>query len=191
MLREPLTKLDCGTLCKSQNNGVPFCCDVSNAIPLLYKKEFRLFKSRTNLWNVWKPGNKKDAKLLEDLASDIIFCECRGVKFCERENRSISCRTFPFEPYFDKRELMVGLVFNYDFIGKCPLTTKKNYIPQSTIDQHFNFWLEFTSMKEDELDCYVENSKTLRRRRGQTKKEFKIFYPTHLKKQKKQISKYI
>jgi ATP-dependent DNA helicase RecG len=46
LLREEVTNYDCGSLCKDDNGGVPFCCVTENAVPLLYKKEFELLKTR-------------------------------------------------------------------------------------------------------------------------------------------------
>lgn len=38
LLKEEVTNYDCGSLCKDDNGGVPFCCVTENAVPLLYKK---------------------------------------------------------------------------------------------------------------------------------------------------------
>jgi hypothetical protein len=191
MVEDPLTKDDCAAMCAPANDGIPFCCDVANAVPLLFKTERRLIAGRSDLWSTWKPRNKAEEKLLDDIPDDTVFCECKGVQHCERENRSLSCRTFPLEPYVDKRGVLVGLVFNAEFLGKCPLTTKHKMIPQETVDKHYEFWDYFTDIKEEEFDCYYENSQRLRRRRGQTKKPFHIFYPTMLKDQIPEIQKYI
>ncbi len=191
LLDDPITKRDCGSLCAPANGGVPFCCDVHNAVPLMYKEEYKFLKSRTDIWSPWKPRRKGDEALLEDLASDQIFCECKGVQHCERENRSISCRTFPLEPYIDKRGELVGLVFNSVFLGRCPLTEKKHLVRQAVVDKHFEFWDRWTDLKDDEFQLYYDLSKTLRRRRGQTKKEFVILWPSHLKRQKGEFAKYV
>lgn len=183
MLEGPVTKQDCGKFCAPKNNGVPVCCDANHAVPLLYQTEFAFLKSRSDLWHEWhpRPDHPDEAELLDDLSPNEIFCDCKGVQFCERENRSLACRTFPFEPYFDKEGGLVGLVFNEEFREKCPLvTTKRSLITQKTINRHFDFWDHFTDIKPSEFETYFENSKTLRRRRGQTKKDFTILYPDHL-----------
>ncbi|MCB1160666.1 MAG: hypothetical protein KDK45_24410, partial [Leptospiraceae bacterium] len=111
LLAEEVTGYDCGTLCSKDNGGEPFCCKVENAIPILYINEYKLVRSRTDLWSKWSPKTKEDKTFKkENEGLDTIFCECKGVQFCERNNRSISCRTFPLEPYIDKRGVIVGLV---------------------------------------------------------------------------------
>ncbi|EKR93282.1 hypothetical protein LEP1GSC163_1068 [Leptospira santarosai str. CBC379] len=122
LLHEELTEFDCGELCKPDNDGIPFCCISDNAVPTLYRSEFSMLKKRTDLWKVWNPETEADKKMLSEYDSkETLFCECKGIQFCERENRSISCRTFPLEPYLDTRGVLVGLVFMKEFTGKCPL----------------------------------------------------------------------
>ena len=191
LLEEELTDFDCGSLCKDDNGGVPFCCVVDNAVPTLYKEEFKLLKSRSKLWKAWKPQTKEDKKMYEEHeGGDTVFCECKGVAFCERENRSISCRTFPLEPYLDTRGVLVGLVFMKEFMHGCPLTKRPKDIRQEFVDNHFIFWEKLLLRKEDEYELYMKSSKGYRISRGKTGKKFKIFYPSHLKG-KKYIKKYV
>lgn len=191
LLQEELTEYDCGTLCKEENDGIPFCCLVENAVPILYKKEFKLLKSRSKLWKAWKPKTKHDKKMFEEHdGGDTIFCECKGIAHCERENRSISCRTFPLEPYIDTRGVLVGLVFMREFTHGCPLTKKAKDIRQPFIDNHFLFWEKLLLRKEDEYELYLKSSRGYRISRGKTGKKFKILYPSHLQN-KKYLKKYI
>ncbi|MCB1191597.1 MAG: hypothetical protein H7A23_06975 [Leptospiraceae bacterium] len=191
ILNENIVDFDCGTLCKPDNNGVPFCCSVRNAVPYLYKKEFELLKKRTNLWKEWIPSNKQEIKMkMEQESDDGIFCECKGHQFCERENRSISCRTFPLEPYLDKRGVLVGLIYIKSFVHGCPLSKHPEKIRQEFIDTHFLFWEKLLLRKKDEYDMYLAASRTERRLRTKNKQEFKIFFPSHLK-EREYLLKYI
>jgi hypothetical protein len=191
LLNEELTDYDCGHLCKDDNGGYPFCCLVENAVPILYKQEFELLRSRTNLWSVWKPQTEEDKQTKKDYeGGDTIFCKCKGVEFCERENRSISCRTFPLEPYIDKRKVMVGLVFMKEFMHGCPLTKKPKDIRQEFIDSHFIFWEKLLLRNHEEFEMYWKSSKGYRISRSKTKKKFQVFLPSHLKG-KRYLVKYL
>lgn len=191
LLIEELTNYDCGTLCKDANDGIPFCCSVENAVPILYKAEFSYLKKRTDLWKVWKPKNKHEINLKKNQEDKhTIFCECKGVNFCERENRSISCRTFPLEPYIDKRGVFVGLVFMREFTHGCPLTKRVNDIRQEFIDTNYLFWEKLMLRKPNEYETYRRSSIAYRRHRTKTKKSFPIFFPSHLK-DKEYLKKYI
>jgi hypothetical protein len=182
LLSEEVTDYDCGTLCKDDNGGVPFCCVTENAVPLLYKQEFELLRSRSELWSIWNPIDKEGKKLVED-HDDVgsVFCKCKGVAFCERENRSVSCRTFPLEPYIDKRGVFVGLVFMQEFSHGCPLTKRAKDIRQEFIDQHYIFWEKLILRRDREFETYSNASRTYRRNRTRTKKTFPILFPSHLK----------
>jgi hypothetical protein len=191
LLNEEITNFNCGTLCAPKNGGEPFCCKVENAVPFLYKEEFSYLQKQSDLWSVWEPKTKHEVKLKKDSETeDTIFCKCKGVSFCERENRSISCRTFPLEPYIDRRDVFVGLVFMKEFTEGCPLTRRPKEIRQEFIDSHFVFWEKLILRKTDEFETYKKSSKSYRMSREKTGKKFVIFYPSHLK-DKAYITKYI
>ncbi|MBP7280511.1 MAG: hypothetical protein KBA66_02965 [Leptospiraceae bacterium] len=182
LLTEEVTNYDCGNLCKDDNNGVPFCCVTENAVPLLYKKEFELLKSRSDLWKVWNPTDKKERELVDNHDDpNTVFCKCKGVQFCERENRSVSCRTFPLEPYIDKRGVFVGLVFMKEFSAGCPLTKRSRDIRQEFVDNHFIFWEKLMLRRPVEFETYTKSSRSYRMSRAKTKKDFPVLFPSHLK----------
>jgi hypothetical protein len=182
LLTEEITSYNCGKLCSPDNGGEPFCCKVENAVPNLYKAEFSYIQKRSKLWSVWKPVTKHEINLKKTSESeDTIFCECRGVQHCERDYRSITCRTFPLEPYIDKRGVFVGLVFMREFMSGCPLTSRPKDIRQEFIDAHYIFWEKFMLRKPDELYTYTKSSISYRRFRTRSGKKFVIFFPSHLK----------
>ena len=188
-LNEEITDFDCGTLCSKDNNGIPYCCTAEHAVPLLYKSEFSFLKKQGDLWHKWKPKTKEDKKIEETAGDDQIFCECKGVQHCVRNQRSVSCRTFPLEPYLDRRGAFVGLTFLYDFTQKdpdtgkikCPLTKRPSDIRQEFIDSHYIFWEKLLLRSKDERDTYTSSSKDLRRQKKKKGKKFTILFPTHLK----------
>lgn len=191
-LDEPLTSYDCGTLCKDQYNGVPYCCSSEHAVPLLYKAEFTYLKSLGDLWHEWKPVTADDKELKKSEGKDQIFCECKGVAHCVRDERSISCRTFPLEPYIDRRGVFAGLTFLQEFTEKdpdtgkikCPLTRKAKDIRQEAVDSHFMFWEKIMLRRADEYETYVDTSKKLRRDRDRSGRTFTVLLPSHLKDSK-------
>lgn len=182
LLDEEITNFNCGELCAPDNGGEPFCCKVENAVPYLYKMEFTYLKRKSDLWSLWQPKTKYEINLKKNNESeDTVFCECKGVKHCERENRSITCRTFPLEPYLDQRGVFVGLVFMREFTRGCPLISRPKDIRQAFVDSHYIFWEKFLLRKEEEYEIYLKSSKSYRRFRKKTGKDFPIFLPSHLK----------
>ena len=45
--------------------------------------------------------------------------ECKGAAACERENRSLACRAFPFFPYITREGEIVGLAYYWVFEDRC------------------------------------------------------------------------
>ena len=88
LLDESITDYDCGDLCKDANGGVPYCCQSQHAVPLLYKNEYKYLRSVGDLWHEWRPMDAEDRKLKETEGEDQIFCECKGVEHCIRDQRS-------------------------------------------------------------------------------------------------------
>ena len=56
-------KLDCGRICAPLNDGIPVCCSTENAIPIVEDEEWKLLKSRTDLWKPFKHSIKNPKKL--------------------------------------------------------------------------------------------------------------------------------
>ncbi|MBL8020178.1 MAG: hypothetical protein JNM27_10980 [Leptospirales bacterium] len=189
LLTEELTDFDCGDLCKGDNGGEPYCCKAEHAVPLLYKAEFEHLKAMGDLWHEWKPVTGEDKKIKETASRDQLFCECKGIAHCVRDQRSISCRTFPLEPYLDRRNVIIGLTFVRDFTQrdpdtgkvKCPMTRRKNDVRQEFVDAHFVFWEKIMLRREEEFETYVETSRSLRRERNRTGRQFQVLMPSHLK----------
>lgn len=182
LLDEALTPYDCGKLCSPKNGGEPFCCSVENAVPMLYREEFKYLSRRSDLWDRWKPDNARDKKQKKDDETEIlIFCECKGVQHCERENRSVGCRTFPLEPYFDAEGNFVALIFMKEFRNKCPLMSRLKDIKQSVVDKHYEFWRFIMDKKSDELDLYRSASRGWRISATKRGVKLPILYPSHLK----------
>jgi hypothetical protein len=183
LLDESLTPYDCGKLCAPSHGGEPLCCQVENAVPMLYREEFEYLQKRTELWRRWKPKTAIDKKMKrEEETRILIFCECKGAKHCERHNRSVGCRTFPLEPYFDENGEFVGLIFMKEFRNKCPLISRLKDIKQSVIDKHYEFWKLIMEIKKDEFDLYKSTSRGWRISATKRGTKLPILYPSHKKK---------
>ena len=174
-LTVPVTEIDCGTLCAPDNDGVPICCDKNRIVPVLYKPEYRLLRARSDLWRPFRPQTRQQRELGEDMRSCDRLCECKGVAHCERDNRSLACRTFPLEPYLDHDGRLVGLVWNMDFEGTCPLVASRYKVRQDYIEQAMAMWTKAFGWSEREREFYQGHSQTLRRSFGQKQRKIPVF----------------
>jgi len=178
ILHAPVTDIDCGTLCAPDNDGVPICCDKERIVPVLYRGEYALLRERSDLWRPFRPSTKQQESLGDDMRSCDRLCECKGVAHCERENRSLACRTFPLEPYLDHEGDLVGLVWNYDFQGTCPLVAARHRVRGDYVDQCMTMWETAFGWSEDEWEFHFGHSESLRRSFGQKRKKIPVFTRT-------------
>jgi hypothetical protein len=177
-LQAPISKrYDCGRKCAPHNEGIPVCCDIENAIPIVDKPEWALLKKRSNLWSRLRPttpSQKREVKDLED--SDSCAVKCRGAAFCERDNRSLACRSFPYFPYFDPNGEFVGLAHYWVFEGQCwvianPLIVERDFVVEM-IDSH-----EYLFKADDNWrKTYHEFSASMRRVFSRRKKKFLVLH---------------
>lgn len=164
----PLSNLDCGKKCAPYNpNGIPFCCDICHAIPAVYKSEWATLKKSTDLWHLWKQEDCQSALVSEkinvnDLPENMLLLACKGVQYCQRNYRAISCRQFPFFPYVSQDFRFLGMAYEWEFENQCWVISHLEQVSSafrqefvSTFDEIFNLWPE-------EMESYVIKSEEMR-----------------------------
>ncbi len=178
LLGEEITDYDCGNLCRPDNGGVSFCCRNDLALPWLYRSEFSLLFERSGLWQKWRPRTDSEKALSREAQKgDIVFSTCSGEAGCERVNRSISCRTFPLEPYIDERGVFSALQFMQEFREHCPLSSRPADIRQAYIDAHFTFWEKLLLRRPEDFETYEASSRRARRQSKKTGEPLVLLRP--------------
>ena len=130
-----VSRYDCGKYCAPLNNGEPVCCTTGHAIPIMDKTEFRLLRTRSDLWHKFKVTNASDRELLSDMHKTCMAAECKGARHCERDNRSFACRAFPFYPYITREDKVVGLATYWTFEDRCWLMSNMQVVEQDFIEE--------------------------------------------------------
>ncbi|MFH1634461.1 MAG: hypothetical protein ABIG63_10715 [Chloroflexota bacterium] len=118
----PISVLDCGEKCAPYNEyGAPFCCDTAHAIPTAYQPEWDyLQQSSTDLWHLWDADDPATtARLRAEISDGQVLIECRGLAYCQRSFRSITCRAFPFFPYITRQGEFIGLAYYWQYEDRC------------------------------------------------------------------------
>lgn len=173
-LEAPVTDFDCGALCAPANGGVPVCCHAETVLPVLYRAELALLQKRSDLWRRHVPDGA-DGPLQHAARACDVFAVCKGHQHCERDNRSLACRTFPFEPYLDHDRQLVGIVFAFDLAHLCPLILGDHAIRPDFVAQCCAMWRRMFELDPDERSFYAGCSRTLRRRFGQLRQPIPVF----------------
>lgn len=153
--QSPISAFDCGNKCAPYNErSVPFCCDTNHAVPTAYNSEWEYFQMNTNLWHLWKAETpNKTQALMKITPPGQVLIECLGHLHCQRDFRSITCRAFPFFPYFSKKGDFLGLAYYWDYEDRCwiisNLDVVSNEYRSEFIDAYERIFLIFPQEKEN------------------------------------------
>jgi len=171
-LESPPARFDCGKKCSPFNGGVPFCCDTGWLVPIAYREEWTFLQGRnTRLWHEFRPRTPSELKMVDEVdGKESIFIECRGAAHCERHNRSVSCRTFPYEPYFDAEGNLLGLMYNRVIEDKCYLVDRHRVVTRDFIRSFLRFFERLIEKLPGEKDLYMDQSRNYRRLMSRRKK---------------------
>ena len=154
---------DCGRYCAPLNGGEPVCCTTGHAIPIVQKSEWKLLKGRTDLWSKFEPFDKTSREIVDDLHSSCKAIECKGAAFCERDNRTLACRAFPFFPYFNKKRELVGLGYYWSFEDRCWVLSNLASVEKEFVDEFLDAYELLFEKDDEELEAFVDESASMRR----------------------------
>lgn len=156
-------KFDCGKKCAPLNGGSPVCCSTKDAVPVVHKAEFRLLRERTDLWKRFKPYDAATRRIVDELTTSSCAIECKGAAFCERENRTIACRAFPFFPYVTRAREIIGLSVYWIFEDRCWMMSNMRLVEKPFINECLDAWDAIFARDQEEWEVYVDYSATMRR----------------------------
>ena len=117
----PIAVLDCGARCAPHNEyGVPFCCDTRHAVPTVYQAEWEYLQAHTDLWHLWGDEDPVEQERLQaQTPAGQTLVACKGYLACQREYRSLTCRSFPFFPYLTREGEFIGLSYYWEYEDRC------------------------------------------------------------------------
>ncbi len=179
-LHKPVVEFDCGAKCAEINGGVPICCDDSHAIPVLYASELMYLRKKTDLWRAFRANDEHERTMARELPPDQRFARCKGHELCERENRSFSCRTFPFFPYFTPDKKFFGLTYYWEYRGRCWILERHDLVKRDFVDGFVKAWEIVFAKKPDEADYFQSLSATCRGAHTRMKRSFVVIGRDHV-----------
>ena len=159
----PISRFDCGRKCAPLNGGEPVCCSTQNAVPVVHKVEFDLLKTRTDLWTKFKPYDFATREIVAELTSDCMAITCKGARHCERDNRTIACRGFPFFPYITRQREFVGLGTYWVFEDRCWVMSNLQIVDKAFVDEFCATYETLFAKDHNEFTTYVDFSASARR----------------------------
>ena len=167
----PVTDLDCGQMCAPHNpSGKPFCCDICHAVPAAYTSEWGTLKGVTELWHPYRgdecasePGPEPATPVTDsDMPPGMIPLACLGPDRCERENRLLSCRQFPFFPYVTSDYRFLGLAYDWEFESRCWVVSNLGQVTDAYREEFVRMYEHIFALFQDEFESYALRSEEMR-----------------------------
>jgi hypothetical protein len=164
----PATLEDCGQKCSRHNpSGKPFCCDICHAIPAAYHQEWAYFQKTTQLWQVWRGDECPEEparveELRQDTPDHMLLLACLGPQKCERSNRALSCRQFPFFPYVSSDYRFLGLAYEWEFEDTCWVISNLSRVTAQFRQEFIQTYDRLFALWQEEFDSYALRSEQMR-----------------------------
>ncbi len=106
-------------------------------VPTVYLVEWEYLQSCTDLWHPWEADNPAETvELREQVPQGLELVACNGHDRCQRGFRSITCRAFPFFPYFNSQGSFIGLSYYWEYEDRCWVISNLNVV---TLDYRVEF----------------------------------------------------
>lgn len=174
----PITRLDCGQKCAPYNvNRTPFCCDITHAVPTAYLPEFDYLQANTDLWHRWASPEEGDQATLErETPVGQVLIACKGAAFCERNFRTITCRSFPFFPYISRDRKFLGLSVYWEYEDRCWVISNLEKVLPGYIQEFTAAYERLFSLKPSEFDNFSFHSTMMRRIFGRRKRSIPLLH---------------
>lgn len=131
---EPLSGIDCGTLCKTA------CCQASGqdlGVYLLPGEE-KIFTPADTDWLSWEIHDPQDYDFPPSWTQPVYYANC--LKPCLREKRPIQCRTFPLAPHLTADGDLQIIWETLELPYRCPLIEKKLSLNSSYVEGLQKAW---------------------------------------------------
>lgn len=174
----PIASLDCGERCGPNNErGVPFCCDVRHTIPSAYDLEWEYLRSHTDLWDLWEPDDENEYQELANQVPDgHKLITCLGHQLCQREYRSLTCRSFPFFPYITRDGEFIGLSCYWEYEDRCWVISNLHIVSSQYRTQFIDLYdCLFDSLPNEFLN-FKQFSMTMRRSFGRKRRTIPVLH---------------
>lgn len=170
--------IDCGRFCSALNGGEPVCCSTQHAVPIVDRAEWRHLKAATDLWHRFKPYDGATRRMVDELHRDCVAIECKGAAACERANRTIACRAFPFFPYVTAQRIFVGLAGYDDFEDRCWVLSNLGAVDRAFVQEMAGAFAEMFTRSARELEVFFDHSVTVRRRFSRSNRPILLLSPS-------------
>jgi hypothetical protein len=181
----PIAALDCGKKCAPQNpSGKPFCCDICHAVPAAYTSEWDYLSGTTDLWHRYRddecasPPKPEPASSVADETPPpgILPLACLGPSLCQRPNRVLSCRAFPFFPYISSDGRILGLACEWEFESVCWVISNLSQVTDEYRATFLRTFDHLLALFDEIFENYAYHSERMRAHYASKGKRFPLLH---------------
>ncbi|RPH60038.1 MAG: hypothetical protein EHM81_07055 [Chloroflexi bacterium] len=176
----PMMDIDCGLKCAPHNGGIPVCCDICQAVPAVYRQEWDFLRQNTTLWHPWRGDEcaapEDPAGLLAETPEHMLLLACRGVDYCQREFRALSCRQFPFFPYITADYRFLGLAYEWEFEQTCWAISNLGIVTPAYRQQFIRTYETLFALWDEEFESYALRSSEMRKHFAAQKRRIPLLH---------------
>jgi hypothetical protein len=181
----PIAALDCGKKCALHNpNGKPFCCDICHAIPAAYSSEWDYLSGTTDLWHRYQGNESASSPGTEparsagdpNLPPGMLSLVCLGPDLCQRPNRVLSCRAFPFFPYIHSDGRILGLSIEWEFEPVCWVISNLDRVTDEYRAAFLRTFDHLLALFDDVFENYAYHSERMRAYYASQQRRFPLLH---------------
>ena len=174
----PIAALNCGDKCAPHNErGVPFCCDTRHAVPAAYSAEWEYLQENTDLWQLWSAEDPAETERLRNqVPNGQVLIACLGHSFCQRNFRSLTCRSFPFFPYLTREREFVGLSYYWEYEDRCWVISNLQVVSREYRAEFIAAYDKLFEMLPEERENYHHHSTVMRRIFGRRQRAIPLLH---------------
>ncbi len=163
IFKSPVSSRDCGQHCSAHGDGGPLCCSTGHAVPIAQTEEWHVLNEAGDLWKPFKAYDEGTRELVDSLADSCVAIECKGAMHCERDQRSLSCRAFPFFPYVTREGDFIGMSHYWSFEDSCWMIENAKLVEKAFVSEFAEAYKILFDDDPEELEVFRDYSATMRR----------------------------
>jgi hypothetical protein len=136
-------------------------------VPSAYKAEWEYLQANTDLWHPWQPEDTQNsAQLRSALPEGQVLIECLGHLLCQRNFRSITCRSFPFFPYLTRQGDYIGITYYWEYEDRCWVISNLAQVSAEYLSEFLQAYEKLFQLAPGEIENFRHQSTLMRRRFG-------------------------
>ena len=92
-----------------------------------------------------------------------VLIECKGHLHCQRQYRSLTCRAFPFFPYFTLKGEFIGISYYWEYEDRCWIISHLDQVSSGYVSEFVTIYETIFQVYPEEKEAFRYHSSMMRR----------------------------